>query len=294
MKKKDKPFWESVKHNDDAFKHYYWQLLDIAISCFKWSGLPETVDPRFMELTIMTEGKAVFFKDEALGYLALQCAANGPFDVYRIPINRRAYAVNGYSNDLTDKDSVLIYNNMMRTVLTPDIEWYARRIADIDSAIDINAKAQKTPILIECDEDGLKTMQDVYMKYSGNMPVIFGKKSAKLNKSLNVLKTDAPYVADRLEDLKTQLWNEAMTFLGVSNVNVVKKERLVSDEVRRNLGGTYASRQSRLKARQEACEKINSMFGLNVWCEFNDDINVINEDDIGQSVGGDEDESVYN
>ena len=55
MKRKDKPFWESVKHNDDAFKHYYWQLLDIAISCFKWSGLPETIDPRFMELTIMTD-----------------------------------------------------------------------------------------------------------------------------------------------------------------------------------------------------------------------------------------------
>lgn len=291
-KRKDKTFWESANHNDEAFQHYYMQLLDIGLSVFNWTGLPETIDPRFMELTIMSEGKAVFFKDEELGFLALQCAANGPFNVYRIPINRRAYAVNGYSNELDESNSVIIYNNMLKTVMTPDLEWYARRIADLDCAMDVNAKAQKTPVLIECYEDELLTMNNAYMKYSGNMPVIFSKKNTHLKDNISVLRTDAPYVADKLEELKLMLWNEALTFLGISNVNVVKKERLVSDEVRRNLGGTYANRQSRLKMRQEACEQINKMFGLNVWCEFNDDINVIDEDVVRVEDDG-SDESIH-
>jgi hypothetical protein len=85
------------------------------------------------------------------------------------------------------------------------------------------------------------------------------------------LQTNAPYVADKLYQLKTQIWNEALTYLGISNLNVQKKERLVSDEVIRSMGGVIASRYSRLQARREACDAINRMFGLDISCDFRDD-----------------------
>jgi hypothetical protein len=116
----------------------------------------------------------------------------------------------------------------------------------------------------------------LYKEYDGNAPVIYGDKA--LNTSdLKVLKTDAPFVADKLYTLKTQIWNEALTYLGINNVNVTKKERLISDEVNRNQGGTMASRNSRLKMRQKACEEINNMFGLNVWVEFEEDTRVADD-----------------
>ena len=71
--------------------------------------------------------------------------------------------------------------------------------------------------------------------------------------------------------LKTQLWNECLTYLGISNLNIQKKERLVSDEVTRNQGGTIASRYSRLNARRQACAKINNMFGLNIEVNYRED-----------------------
>ena len=115
-------------------------------------------------------------------------------------------------------------------------------------------------------------METLYMQYSGNQPFIFA--TDKLNtKGLTVLKTDAPLVAPQLYELKSNVWNEALTYLGVSNINVVKKERMISDEVTRNLGGTYASRYSRLQARKDACKKINDMFGLNIDVEYRDDFN---------------------
>lgn len=85
------------------------------------------------------------------------------------------------------------------------------------------------------------------------------------------MKTDAPYICDKIYELKTKIWNEALTYLGISNVSVEKKERLITDEVDRSQGGVLASRYSRLVARQQACEQINKMFGLNVWCEYRED-----------------------
>ena len=108
------------------------------------------------------------------------------------------------------------------------------------------------------------------MKYDGNVPYIFGDKNLNPN-ALKVLKTDAPYVADKLYALKTQLWNEALTYLGISNLNMQKKERLVSDEVIRSQGGVIASRHSRLEMRRQACKEINAMFGLDIWVDYRED-----------------------
>ena len=88
---------------------------------------------------------------------------------------------------------------------------------------------------------------------------------------LKVLKTDAPYVADKLYQLKSQYWNEALTYLGISNTNITKKERMISDEVMRNMGGVIASRYSRLESRRQAVKKINEMFGLEIEVNYRAD-----------------------
>ena len=113
-------------------------------------------------------------------------------------------------------------------------------------------------------------MQATYDKYQGNEPVIFGYKGLDKD-GISVLTTGAPYVADKLYTLKTQLWNEALTKLGVSNLNTTKKERLVADEVTRNMGAGIASRYSRLEMRRKACEGINKMFNLDIDCDFRQD-----------------------
>jgi hypothetical protein len=288
MAKRDGKFWQSARRNNATYLQYYMHLTELAMSMFEWKGLPDTVDPRFLELTLFEDGQIVFFKDEELGYLCLQCAVNGGFNVYRVPINRRAYAVNGYQKNLTEKDSVIIYNNYLRTNSMLDVRNFAERLYNIDRAIDVNINAQKTPILIKCDEQQRLTMLNTYQQYDGNQPVIFGDKALNTN-AFQVLNTGAPLVADKLYVLKTQLWNECLTYLGISNINVQKKERLITDEVTRNQGGTIASRYSRLEARRQACEQINQMFpDLNITCDYREDYRDIIPEVTGQDteVGG--------
>ena len=117
-------------------------------------------------------------------------------------------------------------------------------------------------------------MQNVYQKYDGNQPVIFGKKTLS-DDSMTVLKTDAPWVADKIYDLKAKIWNEALTQLGIPNTDTTKRERMIKDEVISSQGAVIATRNSPEKMRQIACEKINKMFGLDIWYQF-DSIDIDN------------------
>lgn len=272
----DLDFWQSAKLNNYSFRQYYNRLTELSISMFDWKNVPDTIDVRYLELALFGDGMAVFFKDEVLGFLALRCAIGGQLNVYRIPTKRTAYAANGYNKHLDDTNSVIIFNNFLHINSMLDVELFARRLYNLDRAIDVNANAQKTPVLITCEESQRLTMKNLYQQYEGNMPFIFGDKNLNPN-AIKVLQTGAPYVADKLYQLKTQIWNEALTYLGISNLNVQKKERLITDEVTRNQGGTIASRYSRLEARKQACEQINRMFNLNIEVDYREDVRVTDD-----------------
>lgn len=269
-KTKDTQFCESAYMNNRTYLHYYNSLTELSLSMFEWKNLPATIDQRFLEMCLFSDGMCVFFEDDVLGYLCLQCMIGGKLNVYRIPMQRRAYATNGYNKELDGTNSVIIFNNYLHTNSMLDVEMYSKRLYDLDRAIDVNAKAQKTPVLIQCDESQRLTMKNLYKQYDGNEPFIFGSKGLDAN-GLKVLQTGAPYVADKLYELKSQIWNEALTYLGISNTNVTKKERMISDEVIRNMGGTIASRYSRLESRRQAVEQINKMFNLNIEVNYRAD-----------------------
>ena len=264
-------FDDSLIKNNRTYYQYVERLTELAISRFIWHGIPDTIDERYMELHLFTDGQMIWFKDEVIGELCLNTTMGGRFDVYGYPILRRAYsAYNNYKKMLKPDNSVIIFNNLMRTNSILDVKMFALRLYNLDRIIDVNVNAQKTPVLIVCDEKQRLTMKNLYMQYEGNAPFIFGDKSLNVG-GFNVLKTDAPYVADKIYELKCNIWNEALTYLGISNITVNKKERLITDEVERNQGGVLANRYPYLNARNEACKKISKMFGHEISCEFRED-----------------------
>lgn len=263
--------WESALLNNRTYLQYYNRLLELAINMYEWKNLPDSVDERFLEMTLFSDGMAVFFRDDVLGELCLQCTIGGELDVYRIPIERTAYATNGYQMRLNSQNSVIIFNNYTHTNSMLDVEMYARRLYEIERTIDVNVKSQKTPLIVRATENQRLTMKNLYMQYDGNEPFIFGDNNLDMD-AIKVLPTNAPYVADKLNILKRQIWNEALTYLGIENSNTEKKERLVSDEVNSNLGGVAAQRFCRLNARRKAAEQINKMFGLNIEVDFREEV----------------------
>lgn len=284
MSKSAKRRWQSAELNNKTYTDYYNRLMELALNVFEWENLPPSVDERFLELTLYEMGYCLYFNDEIIGNLALTCTIGGKLDVYRIPVLRRAYAVNGYNKMCSTKDSVLIFNNYLHTPTQLTIDLFARRLYEIERAIDVNVKAQKTPTLILSSEQQRLTMQNLYMQYDGNEPFIFGDKNMDIE-GIKSLKTDAPFVADKLENLKHQIWNEALTFCGIENSNQDKKERLVSDEVGSNYGNIEAQRNVMLNARKQAVKKINAMFGTNIDVHFRSNLaTMVNVDNVSRET----------
>ena len=284
-KKKNQSFHNALMANGATYVQYYNRLMELSMSMFEWKNLPDTVDERYLELGLFSSGCMVFFKDDVIGELALNMTYQGGFDIYGEPTKRRAYSrYNQFQTTLDKNNSVIIWNNMLRTNSALDVQMFAYRLYNLDRIVDINANAQKTPVLITCDEKQKLTMKNLYTQYEGNYPVIFGDSNLDI-KSLSVLKTDAPFVSDKIYDLKVKIWNEALTYLGISNINTVKKERMITDEVIRNQGGTIASRYSRLESRRRAIKKINKMFGLNITVDYREDYQSV--DNKNDTLGGD-------
>lgn len=268
--------------NQRTYDYYFQRLTNIALSVFEWKNLPMTVDPRWLELSIFRNGMCLFFEDPVMGYVAMPCAIGGKLDVYNIPTIRRAYAANGYNAIRDNTNSVIIYHNYLHDVPVWDLEMFATRLADYQRTIDVNVAAQKTAVAILVDDNDVKTWKDAYISWAGNVPMIMGNKALNPN-ALTVLKTDAPFVADSIQEMLVQVWNDAMSYLGVSNVNVTKKERLITDEVQRNMGGVLASRYSPLEMRRDAAKHINEMFSLNIEVDYREDILAYQSKMIGET-----------
>lgn len=266
-KRKKQQSWESDISNAGTYQMWYGRLQEYALSMFEWTGLPEEINKRFLELKMYEEGRIVFHKDPDYGFIVSPVMYGGAVNYYNEPTEYNAVAI-GYNRRLTPDEGVIVWNNYSRTPMIPTIRAYAYRLYQVEKTMDVNINAQKTPVLLLADEAQRLTLLNTYMQYEGNEPFIFGNKSGFDKDSIQVLTTAAPFVSDKLLTYKHSLWNEAMTFLGVGNAKQDKKERLVEAEVAANDEQIMASRYSMLQARQEACEQINKMFGLNVTVDF--------------------------
>jgi hypothetical protein len=281
-------FGESATVNNLTYMQYLNRLTELSVSMFEWKNLPPTVDARYLELHLFETGSMVYFDDDVIGNLCLDCLPSGRLDVYGNPVLRRAYSgYNNYQKLLKESNSVIIWNNYLHTNSILEVKMFARRLYNLDRIIDVNANAQKTPVLIQGTEQQRLTLKNLYKEFDGNSPFIFGDKNLDLN-SLKSIQTGAPYVCDKLYNLKQMYWNEALTYLGINNSGAQKRERMLAIESSQAQGGTISSRYSRLQSRREAVEKINAMFGTNIEVNYREDFINIYE---GQGVDTTEGES---
>jgi hypothetical protein len=237
---------------------YYDRLKLIALSLFEWEGLPDSCNAKHLETTLYMEGRALFFKDPESGFLNAKCIPSGTLNHYDEPVKFTAFST-VYNHEFDRDECVLIRNNYLERPTDQSVILFASRLTEAERTIDTNVKAQKTPVLIRCDDKDRLTMKNLYKDYEGNEPFILGGKALNLE-GLKVLKTDAPFVADKLQNYKHEIWNEALTFFGVNNANSDKRERLITDEVNANNEVISVNAQAMLLTRLEACKLINKMY----------------------------------
>ena len=264
----------SLMINDRTYIDYLDRFRMLATSLFTWKGLDDVAGigaSRFLEQSLYDYGRACFVKDPELGFLALRVNPSDKLNIYELPIRVMAWSI-GYEKHFDFNDIVYIMNNEIQKPTFESLQLFAYRLYETERTIDINLQAQKTPILIEGDTKTILTLKNVYMQYSGNVPFIFGNKQFDISNKLNVLKTDAPYIIDKLDIHKHQIFNDALTVMGIDNANTDKKERLITNEVESNTQLITYYLNCWYKTRKKACNEINQKFGLNIQIELNKEI----------------------
>ena len=258
--------------NDLTFTDYYYRLMLIARSIFKWNNLPNNIDEKWIEKFLYCHGSCMFFEDKEKGFMVAKSTPAGTLNYYDEPTLLKPYGT-GYTGEPLENDSecVVIRNNDIMMPTAPSIELYALRLADISRTIDVNVNAQKTPVIILCSDKQKLSLKHAYNQIDGNKPVIYGDKNLDIE-GIKALKTDAPIVFDKLQIQKHSIWNECMTMLGINNANMDKRERLVDDEVQANNEQINICCEVMLKSRQQACKRINEIFGLNISVEKRNDL----------------------
>ena len=272
-------FEDSRITNDATYVDYLNRFRRIALSIFEWVNLPSSMDSRYLEQCLYFNGQASLLFDKKYGFINTKCAGSGTINIYGLPdkLNCFSYGFNsmrtlytGINPLLTEEEKeekkneecILVMNNWDRTPTAGSMELFAWRLYLAQRTCDVNISSQRFPVLITGDEKQRLMLENLYSQYDGNQPFIFGNKNQVTGDELRAIRTDAPYVVDKITEYKKEIWNEALTFLGINNISINKKERLTENESSENNELVNLNLQSLLAPRLEACKKFNEKFGL--------------------------------
>lgn len=266
------------------YRNYdYWltRMLYVASSAIEWTGLPEDCDPVYLENCLNRAGAAIIVRDTVIDrYFAGQNGSTGKIDIYGYPSKRRAIFMNGETVNCDTDDSVIVYNNSMRSSDIWNFTNIAEFMADIDSAIRVNMQTQKTMPIIPTTQEQSLTIENVYSDIESNIPyILIDGDCLDVEKLRNALTFDnrRSFTADLMIQVQREVWNRFLTFVGINNVNVEKRERTNIPEINSNLDEILVMRRNRLNSRQRACDLMNKKWGLNIGVRYYSDAREVDE-----------------
>lgn len=272
--------------NSEMEMMFFYKYYNLAITRFEWLNMPEEIDPFFIEDIMFWRGKGVMLKDPNIDmYAFMKCNLTGQMDIYNIPEDRFAYANTGYTKMYGKKDSVILWDSPLTFPKMCSVRTYAKAMANLWETRDINIFAQRTPVVFAMSEDNRLSYENIINKYQQYIPVFKVDDYMNLDK-IKALKTDAPYLVDKLQNEMRVLESELLTELGIESNPTEKKERVITGEVEGNNGKTEMYRNVNLSTRKRFCKQVNKLWGLNVDVRFRSDLYTpIN---VGMSFGEEE------
>ena len=262
---------EAMERNNKTYLDYYDRLKLLATSLFEYEGLDDSFGfgaSRFLENALFEKGRAAFIKDDSMGLMITNVNPTDKLNIYNLPTRVNCWSI-GYNREYMLDDIVYIMNNEMQKPTSATVELFAYRLYDVQRTMEVNLNGQRTPVLIEADDKSILTLQNVYMQYSGNIPVLFGNKQYDFNNKVNVLKTDAPYLLDKLALYKHEIWNECMTFLGINNANTDKNQVVLTPEINANNELVDYYLNCFYSTRERAIKDVNNKFGTDIKIKIN-------------------------
>lgn len=266
-------FLDSATLNSASYIDYCERFERLALSRFEWINLPVGMNAEFLEYCLYYFGQAALLNTATMGFINTQATSSSSLNLYHLPTQMHCYSLNidlsrkVFNNMKVPENpedyGILVQNNWKSIPTVSTLNLYAYRLANVERTCDVNLNAHKSPIIIKTTDKLLLTFQNLWQKWTGNQPMIMADKSLfEQDYPFEVINTNVPYIIDKLQDYKKEIWNEALTFLGINNILVDKKERLITQEANANNELINYNLQSYLLFRKRACDNFNKLFSI--------------------------------
>lgn len=260
------------------------KFLNVFTTRFEYKNLPEETmnivgENNFIEVMLFFAPSVAWFKDKTLGLQCLPTTGEYDYDIVGKPTRWICRGLNGFEKKLTAENSVLMFNDKSYSVPLLHILYELEFMVELDNTHRQQIRAQRKPMIMELEEDEVKSGQKFLQQLIDFKDVIVTRlRDRKKKEKKNLGIDDNPYntqVFDThiefegrafMDDYK-EFENRVLTYLGINNVNIEKRERLLTGEISANDMLIQANYTSALSARKEAIEKVNSMFGVSIDVE---------------------------
>ena len=282
---------EILKDKNRLVHSYVNYMLNRTQQMFEYTGLPESIPQKNLELILQVNGNAIVTKVNGDLY-AFFGGLGGEFNAYYLPTI--ATVANPYlkfsKNLIIDKECVVMLNDSLYQGLMPLFSKYASLLAETDVSLRFASINARIPEIVFADNDAVaKSAKEYFDKIEsgeelgviGSKPFFEGIKTADYSS-----KASATNIKDLIE-LQQYLKSNWFIDLGLNANYNMKREAINSSESGMNEDALLPLVDDMLKCRKIGLEKINQMYGTNItvdlsssWKEVRDSI--VNDADNNQ------------
>lgn len=259
------------KDKSTNIRNFIMTMINRSMLMFKYEGLPETIPSYELERMLQTQGFSCFTKVNE-DYYVFNGGLGGEPDVYgrptQIVVSNPALKFNKTLN--IDTDCVVILNDHIGVGLIPIYSKYGTLLAESEITMLLQTVNRRVNNLISVSDDNTAESAKEYIKklHEGDIGYIFENKLFESLKSRPTGSGEGNSFSDIVaytQYLKASMFNE----IGLNANFNMKKERMITKEIDVNSNSIYPLIDNMLDSRQQAIDKINEMYGLNITVEFN-------------------------
>lgn len=262
----------TVHVKDSGLCRYFTKyLLQKAMSVFEWD-LPETWNKDYFLYVLYCWGYVAVVNTDKFGVIPQGCGLKG-YDVFYAPTH--AVIANPLLSGILEPR---IGTQCELLKLQPDfsgildlVGHYAEQMALASQSVSVNLLNSKLSYVFTAKTKALaESLKKMYDQISSGEPAVVIdsrlKNAADGEETWKAFEQNVGgnyIVTNLLADLRKI---EAMfdTEIGIPNANTDKRERLIQDEVNANNIETYSKCAMWLENLQDACKRVNDMFGLSI------------------------------
>ena len=271
-------YWQTDNYNSLCYHVNVSMLLSIAVNRFRWVGLPDTCDPRFLEYLLHKNGIAtICFNPETPDiWQTLIACPYGKYNSYGLPTTWKAKGYEDTEYEVTPLNGELVYYSQSRINIWGALCQYATKLTHIQRTSDVNLLHQQKPWVMVAPQEKKLELTNIYKQISGYEPAILGDQSLLDLNNGNVFTLDlkVPFIGKELNEMYQNTLNQYLLFMGVPHVMFEKSERLITEEAQAGNATSNILLKNCLDSRRWACEKlreINPRKFADTYVYLNDD-----------------------